>query len=430
MLSGIQKIFSGDQRFYREGIAKFEGMLENDQKNPIALSVLTWAHISGYGDLDIFAETRERYRDLKRPDDDRQAVIWAAGLSVEGNFLGISAGESEGIKLAKTTLEGVVERNPSWRLPRLLLARVLSDCAVDFGDESYVTKAIETHLDHFDAADSELVRSPFWLAQQLHIYSVATRMLDGPKKIEYREKAEQLAEALLSLGHHDYIPGRLERALFFTNAAELDGATDFSRAVREWLVFDQQSKNDLYGSLLGGLLVRVGLITGDMRQAEEFYARFPLPFTVYFQGDRETTLKLCSELRDDETLLGQFWTHAVLYTCGQDQRETALKYFKDLKATGEYPPWIELPLKLFLMEVRPEDVPRLDSHVHRAWAMSVTGNYLVNDGRDVEAIGYFNESIDAGSFMMDVHQWAQAFLLRIDEDQDWYQRMNPAAVKK
>ena len=422
ILRGIQQIFSGDQESYKKGIATFERMLETDQENVIALSMLVWAQAAGYADLDVFAKIGRQHRDLSEPEGEFEKVIWAAGLSVEGNFRGVSV-DGEGIRSAKQALEGVVARNPSWKLPRLLLARVLSDYSVDTSDPQYVREAIDVHLPRIQVEDPDVLRSPFWLAQQLHIYSVGARLSADNQRTMFREKADRLAEFLVTLGHEDYILGRLERALYFTNAAEMDGAEDFSHAIDEWKVFLESCQNDLYGSLIGGLLIRVGLITGDMTEADRYYAQYPLSFAAYFRGDREETLALCSNLRPTETLLGRFWTHGALYACGHDERKEALGYFEQLEKDGDYPPWIELPLQLFLQRKNPEQVEQSESHVHRAFAQQVTGNYLVNVGEDEKALKHFERVIQADSFMMDVHQWAHAFRIRIQKDPDWYQRM-------
>jgi hypothetical protein len=138
---------------------------------------------------------------------------------------------------------------------------------------------------------------------------------------------------------------------------------------------------------------------------------------------------LCDGLDSKEKLLGSFWAYAVMFACGHDSRDTAMAYFKGLKAADDYPPWIDLPLHLFLEETTPDQVKPSESHVHRAWAFQVTGNYLVNVGRDEDAKTYFDRVIESDSFMMDVHQWAHAFRLRIENDPDWFQRMNPATLQ-
>ena len=84
--------------------------------------------------------------------------------------------------------------------------------------------------------------SPFRLAQQLHVYSVGALTLSGERQPGCRQEADRLAELLLTLGHDSYSLGRLERALYFTNIAELDGATDFSRAIAEWSLFSEQQE--------------------------------------------------------------------------------------------------------------------------------------------------------------------------------------------
>lgn len=49
-------------------------------------------------------------------------------------------------------------------------------------------------------------------------------------------------------------------------------------------------------------------------------------------------------------------------------------------------------------------------------------------GRDKETLSHFETVIEAGSFMMDVHQRAHAFRLRIQKDPDWFKRMNPEVL--
>jgi len=59
-----------------------------------------------------------------------------------------------------------------------------------------------------------------------------------------------------------------------------------------------------------------------------------------------------------------------------------------------------------------------------------TGFYLMDVGRDEDARRCFERAIEADSFMMDVHQWAHACLLRIEKDPEWYQRMNRSPLPK
>ena len=431
VLRGIQQIFSGEQESYREGIRTFEQRLALNADDPIALSILVWAHATGYGDSRILADISQRHRNLAPPDSDREKAIWAVGLSTASHFRG-PAHDFAGAGHAKDMLVGIVARNPSWRLPRLLLARVLSDYSVDSGQECHVVEAIDTHLPQILNANADFRESPFCLAQQLHVYSVGARMLSGERRARCRQQADRLAELLLTLGHDSYGLGRLERALYLTNIAELDGATDFSRAIAEWSVFKRDNKSDLFTTNVSGLLIRASMISGDWRQAEEYYAVTSGDGAAFIRGNREETLARCASVPPDSTIFWQFWTYADMYACGHEARQQAITYFTKLKARGDYPPWIVLPLGLYLGDLSPEEVIESgsESKIHTSMTNFVVGHYLAASGRDADAAIYLDRAIQADAFMVDSHQWAHALRLRIEKDPNWYQRMNPSTVAK
>ena len=305
LLRAIQQIFSGEQNSFEDGIRHFEAKVEAGEDLEVSCTALLWAHSSGYGDTkNLWELIKKRPKHPPTQKDQLQRVIWAAGLSVEGTFLGVEGVGVIGDELRQSEkiLEEVIASRPGWSLPRVLLLRTKSEIAIDTGSLEVVATAISENQPFLEQAPN-LESRPYYLAQLLRAYHVAMELSPETGREMYQMEAAHYANKLERF--ETYRIGRLERALFFTTLAREGAKADLEKAIAEWEIFDPLATNDVYSSMLGALLLRYGLAYGDFSKATKFYETTPLPFVGYMQGDRNKIKRSIENLKPDENSVRQ-----------------------------------------------------------------------------------------------------------------------------